>query len=425
MEIRPILAALRRHKLTAALLMLQVAFTCAIVTNALFLIVQRIQQVTVRSGLDERALSIVTVDDLDAGSNPLSVHQADLAALRRLPGVESAAIVSHVPFGDGEVGTVACGNLEAGHAAMRAHATVPGCAVVGEYAGGPGTLATLGLKLVAGRDFRAEEYVAPTQGKPDASPVLPAVILSEALAAQLFPANPEHAVGQVVYYGMDGLMKGQGTRVVGVVARLHGMAASGEGPGESSALVPVEQAGERVSFALRSKPSDRARVLSEAVATLAKRAPQREIAADDAKTYAQVRAAHFSRDTTMIGLLLAAALGLLFVTALGIAGLANFWVGQRTRSIGIRRALGATRASILRYFQAENFLIVSAGIVLGAMLAVGLNLLLMQHYEVPHLPFGNLPAGALALWTLGQLAVLAPALRASRVPPVVATRSVT
>lgn len=419
MEIRLILAALRRHKLTTALLVLQVAFTCAIVTNVAFLIVRHLERVSVPSGVDESALSLVTVDDLDAGANPLSWHQADLDALRHLPGVDSAAIVSRVPFDDREVGTVACGNLEAGHAAMRAHATVPGCAVVGEYAGGPDTLRTLGLKLVAGRDFRADEFVAP---KPGAAVALPAIIISEALAAQLYPEHPGQAVGRVVYYGMDGLMRGQGTRVVGVVARLHGMAASGAGPGYSSALVPIEQTGANVVFALRSDPADRSRVLAEAVATLARRAPQREISADNARTYTQVRAAHFSRDTSMIGLLLAAVSGLLFVTALGIAGLANFWVGQRTRSIGIRRALGATRANILRYFQTENFLIVAAGIVPGSVLAGGLNLLLIKHYEVPQLPWWYLPLGAAALWILGQLAVLAPALRASRVPPLVATR---
>ncbi|HEX7370442.1 MAG TPA: FtsX-like permease family protein, partial [Rhodanobacteraceae bacterium] len=138
----------------------------------------------------------------------------------------------------------------------------------------------------------------------------------------------------------------------------------------------------------------------------------------------QIRAKYFQRDTTMIGLLIASALGLLFVTALGIAGLANFWVGQRTRSIGIRRAIGATRGDILRYFQTENFLIVTFGIVLGVILAIGLNLLLMTHYELPRLSLWYLAIGAVVLWLLGQLAVLAPALRASNVPPVVATRSV-
>ncbi|MEW5313571.1 MAG: hypothetical protein WDW38_005129 [Sanguina aurantia] len=64
----------------------------------------------------------------------------------------------------------------------------------------------------------------------------------------------------------------------------------------------------------------------------------------------------------MAAILVAVILALLLVTALGIAGLASFWVQLRRRHIGIRRAIGATRGDILRYFQIENFLIVSFGI---------------------------------------------------------------
>ena len=48
----------------------------------------------------------------------------------------------------------------------------------------------------------------------------------------------------------------------------------------------------------------------------------------------------------------------------------------------------------------------------------------MVHYELPRLPAIYFPVGALLLWTIGQLAVLGPAMRAAAVPPVVATRSV-
>jgi putative ABC transport system permease protein len=115
---------------------------------------------------------------------------------------------------------------------------------------------------------------------------------------------------------------------------------------------------------------------------------------------------------------------LLLVTALGIVGLVSFWVAQRRKQIGIRRAIGATRADILHYFQTENFLIVTFGIVLGMVLAFALNMVLMKFYELPHLPLVYLPIGSLVLWGLGQLAVLGPALRAAAVSPVVATRSV-
>ena len=126
----------------------------------------------------------------------------------------------------------------------------------------------------------------------------------------------------------------------------------------------------------------------------------------------------------MAWLLAAVCIALLVVTALGIVGLASFWVQQRTRQIGMRRALGATRGQILRYFQTENFLLATLGIV--ARHGAGL-----RHQPVAD---GQVRAAAPAagctcrsarcvLWLLGQIAVLGPARRAAAVPPAVATRS--
>ncbi|HEX7326208.1 MAG TPA: FtsX-like permease family protein [Rhodanobacteraceae bacterium] len=425
-QIRPILASLRRHKLTVGLLVLQVAFTCAIVTNAVSMVAQHVGHLTVRSGLDEDTISLVTVDDLNAGSNPLSLHQADLAALRRLPGVEATAMVNHLPLGPGGTSGTVCRSLRATHALLRGSVLVPGCAAVAQYGGGPGMASALGLKLVAGRDFRDDEYVASQPGPFGATAektVLPAVIISEALARRLYPGHPSGAVGQVVYYGV-GLARGEGSRVVGVIAHLHGVAANNNAaPGKMSLLAPIRQAGDRVTFVLRSTPDNRDRVLRAAVAALVRHWPGRQIPAPDVQTYSQMRAAYLNRNDAMIYVLIAATLSLLFVTALGIAGLESFWVGQRTRTVGIRRALGATRSDILRYFQTENFLIVTSGVVLGALFAVVLNALLTGFYGVQPLGAWYLPAGAIALWVLGQLAVLGPAFRAARVLPMAAARS--
>jgi putative ABC transport system permease protein len=142
------------------------------------------------------------------------------------------------------------------------------------------------------------------------------------------------------------------------------------------------------------------------------------------KTLEEIRAEFFQNDRAMAGLLAGVCVALLVVTALGIVGLGSFWVAQRRRTIGVRRALGATRRNILNYFQTENFLLATIGIVLGMVLAYGINLFLMLHYELPRLPGYYLPVGALVLWLIGQAAVLGPAMRAAAVPPVVATRSV-
>jgi putative ABC transport system permease protein len=178
------------------------------------------------------------------------------------------------------------------------------------------------------------------------------------------------------------------------------------------------------TYLIRANPQDLGRIMTEARARVAKIAPDGVLDHDYSHTLPTLRAKFFATDRAMAGLLLGVIVALLGVTALGIVGLASFWVAQRRKQIGIRRALGATRADILAYFQTENFLIVTFGIVLGVALAIGINLALMKWFEISRLPLWYLPVGALVLWLLGQLAVLAPALRASNVPPVVATRSV-
>jgi putative ABC transport system permease protein len=175
------------------------------------------------------------------------------------------------------------------------------------------------------------------------------------------------------------------------------------------------------SYVIRTAPADRRRVLESALAALKRLDPDRILL--ERRSYDELRRGFFENDRAMAGMLAAVIVVLLVVTALGIAGLASFWVGQRRRTIGVRRALGATRADILHYFLIENFVLATAGIALGMALAYGINLFLMRHYELPRLPATYLPAGAIALWSIGQLAVLAPALRAAAVSPVVATRS--
>jgi putative ABC transport system permease protein len=142
------------------------------------------------------------------------------------------------------------------------------------------------------------------------------------------------------------------------------------------------------------------------------------------RTFTEVRAKAYRADVGMAILLGVICVILLCVTGAGIVGLTSFWVGQRRKQIGIRRALGATRTDILRYFQSENLLIAGGGVVLGAIVAIGLNLWLMKQFQMDRMPLAYVLVGVVALLLLGQGAVFAPALRASKVSPVEATRSV-
>ncbi|MDO1529178.1 ABC transporter permease [Fulvimonas sp. R45] len=398
----PMLASLARHRLTVLLLALQVALTCAIVCNVALMIAGRAAQMRWPSGVAEDELVMIDSASLGDG-NPLARHAADLDALRGIPGVRAVAAVDALPFNRNNwsngIATVPDGSA---HLAATA------------FNGTPGERQALGLRLVAGRDFRPDEYV-PVDSAHDWDGInhVSATIVTRALAARLFPG--QDPLGRLVYPG------DQPVRIVGVVDRLlRPMLETGDGNGYAM-LFPMLPDDDSVTYVLRTTPAQRQRVLKRAAEVLDRLDGNRILR--HAQTFEQLRSDYFRHDRTMLGLLLAAATGLLLVTAVGIAGLASFWVQQRRRAIGIRRAVGATRRDILRYFQAENALIVGGGLLPGALLALGLNLLLMRHYELPRLPLAYLPVAALALWLLGQLAVLGPALRAAAVPPVVATRA--
>jgi putative ABC transport system permease protein len=141
------------------------------------------------------------------------------------------------------------------------------------------------------------------------------------------------------------------------------------------------------------------------------------------RTIAEARAAGYRDDRGLAVILGVVCAALLAVTAFGIVGLTSYWVTQRRRQIGIRRALGATRSAITRYFQIENLLIASTGAALGVALAIALNLWMVSSFEMARLHLSYALIGALVVLLLGQLAVLWPALRAASIPPALATRS--
>ena len=275
------------------------------------------------------------------------------------------------------------------------------------------------MNIVAGRDFNPDEYVtweAVRDADPKKKANVASILITRGMAERLFPGK--NAVGQTLYMGNEAI------RVIGIIQHLARpndfLGAAGASYAAILPIVlPYTVGGD---YVLRVDPARRAEVLAAAGAAIEKNGPNRIIL--EKKTFDELRSHYFRGDRSMAWLLIGVCVALLVITALGIVGLASFWVQQRTRQIGIRRALGATRRQILRYFQTENFLLATIGIVIGMGLAYGINVWLMKRYELPRLPILFLPAGALSLWGLGQLAVLGPAMRAASVPPAVATRTV-
>ncbi|WP_394686692.1 ABC transporter permease [uncultured Xanthomonas sp.] len=406
MSLHPILSSLRKHRVAAGLIVLEIAFSCAVVCNALFLIDQRLERMQRPSGAAEQELVQLRSRSVVSDGNGAAQTRADLDALRRIPGVREASIINQPLFGDslGYSGV----SLRPDQERSTLHAV--------QYFGDARLLDTLGLHLVAGRRFADDEFIDDAQLRdPVAKRIPPSVILSQSLAQRLFPG--QNAVGRTIYvYGEH--------RIVGVVQRLVQPREGGNvGQYEDTMLFPVNVPYDRGTYLLRVRdPAQREAVLRQAKATLSQNGPRRMV--NGARTLQQARAAYYRDDQAMAWLLVGVSVALLLVTALGIVGLTSFWVQQRTKQIGIRRALGATCTQILRHFQLENFLLASTGIVLGMLLAYAANLYLMSAYELPRLPLWYLPVGAVVLWLLGQLAVLPPARRAAAVPPAVATRSV-
>ncbi|KAF1006673.1 MAG: Macrolide export ATP-binding/permease protein MacB [Luteibacter sp.] len=406
MDILPILASLRRHKVTAILLILEIALTCAIVCNAVFLIGLRLDRIHTPSGVADNELIMVRMSNIGGRSDVRARTLEDLAALRGIPGVRSAAILAQTPFGYS--GTTSSIKLSSDQ-------KLPTISYVSTYFG-EGVVNAFGLELVQGRDFSADEYhwlQDLNLGLPGSSPR--SVIVTEAVAKRLFPDG--NALGKDVY------IYDEPSRVIGIVRHLVTSQEWVPGQEDYSMILPMRvspDAGMGGTYVMRTSPDQRDRVLDAAVAKLKGLDPRRVLT--QKSTLEKQRATFFSADRATAGWLIATCAALLVVTALGIVGLGSFWVAQRRRQIGVRRALGARRVDILRYFQTENFLLATFGIVLGMGMAYGISLFLVLQYELPRLPAHYLPMGAVLLWLLGQGAVLSPALRAASVPPVVATR---
>ncbi|MGH8217506.1 MAG: ABC transporter permease, partial [Steroidobacteraceae bacterium] len=271
-------------------------------------------------------------------------------------------------------------------------------------------LAAYGLKLAAGRWFTASEVVELRYYDNRFPPI---IVVTKTLAQVLFPGRS--ALGQVIY-----LPPHQACRIVGIIDDVQSPSAANGGIVDRSVFLPMLPMNTGATYVVRTRPGQLLGAMRVAPEVLYRLDPQRII--QGVRTFAEIRRQAYANDRAIGIVLGAVCAALLAVTAFGVVGLTTYWVTQRRQFIGMRRALGARRLDILRYFHTENLLISGAGAALGIALGLGANLLLAQNLELTRLGISYISVGALIVLGLCQVAVLWPALRAAAVAPAAAIR---
>jgi len=403
MEFGPIWRAMLRNKTGAVLIALQMAVTMAIMVNAVSIMQERSRLMARPSGIDEHNIFAISSVGFAADFNERATIEADLAGIRAMPGVVGAIQSNSMPLSGG--GWSMSLQTEPGE-------EIDGTGVAVYFVDEHG-LETFGLNLLAGEDFSATDIVWRERGDtqwPDKT------IITRATAEAMFPDDPDSALGKTVY-----ISDNEPLTISGIIETMQAPWNGWDGV-ERAMLVPSHTLFNGTRYIIRTEPGKRDELMPQVEKFLADSNKSRIVRS--MRTMDETRERSYRQHDSMIKILTFTIGLLITITALGIVGLASFNVNRRTRQIGTRRALGATRAAILRYFMTENFLISLVGVIIGAVLTIGLNMVMIETFSLTRITWYLVPVAMLLLLVVGQAAVLGPARKASTVPPAVATRTV-
>ena len=321
-----------------------------------------------------------------------------LESLRARPGIQSAGFATYLPLSGLENGT---------SFQIEGRPPLPiGIYNMSHYRPvSAGYFATIGIPLLRGRSFA----VADTPESPWV------VMINEAMARAYWPA--ENPIGQRIQFG-----PGQKWRtVIGVVGDvLHeGL----DGTAKAEVYVPIEQ-----SWNIESDPTIVVRTTLDSGASAAAlrgvvSAIDPTVPVDRIETMQQVVSGSVAQPRFRTIILTAFSLLALVMASIGIYGVMNYLVIQRTREFGIRLSLGATKTDLLRLVLGRAALLIAIGAGLGVVGSV----LLVRF--IAKLLFGTAPLDPLTfaavpilLATVALIASYIPARRATRIDPIVALR---
>ena len=402
MEIRPILSSLMRNRAGAILVALQIAITLAIVVNAVYVTQQRLAHIGRPSGMDDRNIFSFWVTSYEKDYDFLGMVNSDMALLRQMPGIVDAAPISQMPLSGSGSSTQFYSQPD-----KKGEKSPANYYLTDDHA-----VKALGITLSAGVTFDPNtiEYKA-TQEQTWA----PTAIITTALGKSLFKDEPP--LGKTFYDDQS-----HPIRVIGVIEHIHGSWV-GWDKLDHVMLTPRIQSQPSTQYVIRTAPGELDRVMGDVEVALRKRDPNRVIS-DPMNKMSDQKMQSYAGDSLM-AVTLSTVTGLVVIfSSLGIFGLATFNVNTRTRQIGTRRAVGARKRDIVRYFMTENWLITSLGVVVGCCLALAAGFWLSTEFQLPRLDLYYLIGGVLGLWVVGQLAAWQPSRKAAKVSPAMATRTV-
>ncbi len=321
---------------------------------------------------------------------------------------DAAAIAAAIPGADQATLTVGGRSAIAGRGGMIEE--------VGIAATLPSLAHQVGFAFAAGRYFTPEEAVA--NG--------PVVVLSHTLARRLTGRRPEEAVGDTVR------IRERTRTIVGVLAPV-------EGEQVGAAYIPIEGAGDALAPTPRPRAPTlvlRARTIEDV--TPVQQGAERWLAARYGGGWARLARVESNKKQLedveqgmiLFRLFMGAITGIsLIVGGIGIMNVLLASVTERTREIGVRKAVGASRGDILVQFLAESVTISGLGSALGAALglagAFGVTALMRRQTEAQiyaAFTWGTVLVCAVAALVVGLSFGLYPALRASRLSPIDAIR---
>ena len=400
---RPIVSALLRNRAGAMLVAAQIAIALAVLANAVYIVKQRVDLIGRPTGIDVENIFVVSATGFSKQFDYGAMLAEDLGWLQRMPGVIAATATNSIPLS---------GSGSSDYFTLKPDDKAGRSALVNYFELNERGAETLGLELSAGRWFTQAEVLPPP--KVLFGPYTGPIVVTKNYADRMFPNGD--ALGKSVYE-----VRGSPRTIIGIVDHMIGSWVTPGLPTEVM-YVPRQASGPSVRYLVRTRPGDRDRVMQTVEAQMS--AINRSRAIDYVRTLDFYRKRSYLTDRNMGIYLVTVTVLLLAITALGIFGLATFNVSTRTKQVGTRRAVGARRRDIVAHFLVENWMITTAGVVVGCVLALAAGHWLSLEYNLPRVDLYYIVGGVLVLWVVGVVAAWHPARRAARISPALATRTV-